>query len=245
MAQSIRVAALHSAVNGGVKVAFGSPSESRDYVSMSTSFAVISSTVPNAFIFRYLVDLQRSKHTALAQRRQHLALTVFAHPSMHHVRVQPVAERNPRHRSSRRANLFRDHRLEFGIALPPARPLYRRHLIHRLHDPPSWGRCLIASIDSRWRNWTLTTKGTGSRVAAEESGRAALPLHRWPPPRNSGGSDGRRLAGVSASSAVPRFASSSNRMFSVLRIHLAVWEDAPGPGAISATSAVFCRFRID
>ncbi|MHA7685788.1 Bug family tripartite tricarboxylate transporter substrate binding protein [Cupriavidus sp. PET2-C1] len=78
-------------------------------------------------------------------------------PSVHHVRVQPVAERHAGHRCPRLASLLQYHRLELGAVLSAAWPLDScRHSIHRPHDPPSWGRCRIPWIDSRRKNWTLT-----------------------------------------------------------------------------------------
>ena len=88
-----------------------------------------------------------------------VALSLFTDPAVHHVRVQAMRQGHTTDAGPRLGTQGKYFCLELLAVFTPAWAVLIQRLFHRLHDPPSWGRCPLHAGSSRWDRRALTLKG--------------------------------------------------------------------------------------
>ena len=92
-----------------------------------------------------------------------VALSLFTDPAVHHVRVQAMRQGHTTDAGPRLGTQGKYFCLELLAVFTPAWAVLIQRLFHRLHDPPSWGRCPLHAGSSRWDrraltlNWPITS----------------------------------------------------------------------------------------
>ena len=135
-----------------------------------------------------------------------VALSLFTDPAVHHVRVQAMRQGHTTDAGPRLGTQGKYLCLELLAVFTPAWAVLIQRLFHRLHDPPSWGRCPLHAGSSRWDRRALTQdlnakceQGVGAPslrpfagcrcfAPASELGTAERWLPRWlalPSPRSA------------------------------------------------------------
>lgn len=96
-------------------------------------------------------SLHRQGYERGRSRRLSLQLlSLLTHPTMHHVRVQSMGQGHTAYTGSRLCAAGQHLGLELlAVLTPPWADLIQR-VFHRVHDPPSWGRCPLQAGRSRW-----------------------------------------------------------------------------------------------
>ena len=79
-----------------------------------------------------------------------VALSLFTDPAVHHVRVQAMRQGHTTDAGPRLGTQGKYLCLELLAVFTPAWAVLIQRLFHRLHDPPSWGRCPLQATSSRW-----------------------------------------------------------------------------------------------
>lgn len=79
-----------------------------------------------------------------------VALSLFTDPAVHHVRVQAMRQGHTTDAGPRLGTQGKYLCLELLAVFTPAWAVLIQRLFHRLHDPPSWGRCPLQAVFSRW-----------------------------------------------------------------------------------------------
>ena len=92
-----------------------------------------------------------------------VALSLFTDPAVHHVRVQAMRQGHTTDAGPRLGTQGKYLCLELLAVFTPAWAVLIQRLFHRLHDPPSWGRCPLHAGSSRWDRRALTCGGQASR----------------------------------------------------------------------------------
>lgn len=87
-----------------------------------------------------------------------VALSLFTDPAVHHVRVQAMRQGHTTDAGPRLGTQGKYLCLELLAVFTPAWAVLIQRLFHRLHDPPSWGRCPLHAGSSRWDRRALTFK---------------------------------------------------------------------------------------
>ena len=87
-----------------------------------------------------------------------VALSLFTDPAVHHVRVQAMRQGHTTDAGPRLGTQGKYLCLELLAVFTPAWAVLIQRLFHRLHDPPSWGRCPLHAGSSRWDRRALTDK---------------------------------------------------------------------------------------
>ena len=87
-----------------------------------------------------------------------VALSLFTDPAVHHVRVQAMRQGHTTDAGPRLGTQGKYLCLELLAVFTPAWAVLIQRLFHRLHDPPSWGRCPLHAGSSRWDRRALTQK---------------------------------------------------------------------------------------
>ena len=87
-----------------------------------------------------------------------VALSLFTDPAVHHVRVQAMRQGHTTDAGPRLGTQGKYLCLELLAVFTPAWAVLIQRLFHRLHDPPSWGRCPLHAGSSRWDRRALTVK---------------------------------------------------------------------------------------
>ena len=87
-----------------------------------------------------------------------VALSLFTDPAVHHVRVQAIRQGHTTDAGPRLGTQGKYLCLELLAVFTPAWAVLIQRLFHRLHDPPSWGRCPLHAGSSRWDRRALTKK---------------------------------------------------------------------------------------
>jgi DNA-binding XRE family transcriptional regulator len=77
-------------------------------------------------------------------------LSLFTHPAVHHIRVQAMRQGHASYAGARLGAAFQHLCLELLAVLTPPWAVVIQRIFHRLHDPPSWGRCPLQAVFSRW-----------------------------------------------------------------------------------------------
>ena len=85
-----------------------------------------------------------------------VALSLFTDPAVHHVRVQAMRQGHTTDAGPRLGTQGKYFCLELLAVFTPAWAVLIQRLFHRLHDPPSWGRCPLHAGSSRWDRRALT-----------------------------------------------------------------------------------------
>ena len=85
-----------------------------------------------------------------------VALSLFTDPAVHHVRVQAMRQGHTTDAGPRLGTQGKYLCLELLAVFTPAWAVLIQRLFHRLHDPPSWGRCPLHAGSSRWDRRALT-----------------------------------------------------------------------------------------
>lgn len=88
-----------------------------------------------------------------------VALSLFTDPAVHHVRVQAMRQGHTTDAGPRLGTQGKYLCLELLAVFTPAWAVLIQRLFHRLHDPPSWGRCPLHAGSSRWDRRALTLPG--------------------------------------------------------------------------------------
>ena len=88
-----------------------------------------------------------------------VALSLFTDPAVHHVRVQAMRQGHTTDAGPRLGTQGKYLCLELLAVFTPAWAVLIQRLFHRLHDPPSWGRCPLHAGSSRWDRRALTMLG--------------------------------------------------------------------------------------
>ena len=102
-----------------------------------------------------------------------VALSLFTDPAVHHVRVQAMRQGHTTDAGPRLGTQGKYFCLELLAVFTPAWAVLIQRLFHRLHDPPSWGRCPLHAGSSRWDRRALTKRsqddclGYSSKPSAE------------------------------------------------------------------------------
>ncbi len=102
-------------------------------------------------------SLQRQRHEC--RRRRRLPLSLLANPAVHHVRMQALGQSYTAYAGSRLGTAGQYLCLELLAVLTPPWAVLIQKLFHRLHDPPSWERCPIHELPSRWVRQPHTDEG--------------------------------------------------------------------------------------
>ena len=79
-----------------------------------------------------------------------LPLSLFTDPAVHHVRVQAMRQGHSAYAGPRLCTQGEYLCLQLRAVFTPPWALLIQRLFHRLHDPPSWGRCPLQAVLSRW-----------------------------------------------------------------------------------------------
>ena len=87
-----------------------------------------------------------------------VALSLFTDPAVHHVRVQAMRQGHTTDAGPRLGTQGKYLCLELLAVFTPAWAVLIQRLFHRLHDPPSWGRCPLHAGSSRWDRRALTLR---------------------------------------------------------------------------------------
>ena len=95
-----------------------------------------------------------------------VALSLFTDPAVHHVRVQAMRQGHTTDAGPRLGTQGKYLCLELLAVFTPAWAVLIQRLFHRLHDPPSWGRCPLHAGSSRWDRRALTFDRPGFRFQA-------------------------------------------------------------------------------
>ena len=96
-----------------------------------------------------------------------LPLSLFTDPAVHHVRVQAVRQGHAAYAGARLGAAVQHLCLESLAVLTPPWAVLIQRIFHRLHDPPSWGRCPLQAVHSRWDRqlhtflWLACVSSTG------------------------------------------------------------------------------------
>ena len=77
---------------------------------------------------------------------------------MHHVRVQAMRQGHSAYAGPRLCTQGEYLCLQLRAVFTPPWALLIQRLFHRLHDPPSWGRCPLQAVLSRWDRQLHTIK---------------------------------------------------------------------------------------
>ena len=83
-------------------------------------------------------------------RNRCVPLSLFRHPAVHHIRVQAMRQGHASYAGARLGAAFQHLCLELLAVLTPPWAVVIQRIFHRLHDPPSWGRCPLQAVFSRW-----------------------------------------------------------------------------------------------
>ena len=83
-------------------------------------------------------------------RNRCVPLSLFTHPAVHHIRVQAMRQGHASYAGARLGAAFQHLCLELLAVLTPPWAVVIQRIFHRLHDPPSWGRCPLQAVFSRW-----------------------------------------------------------------------------------------------
>lgn len=86
-----------------------------------------------------------------------MPLSLFTDPAMHHVRVQAMRQGHSAYAGPRLCTQGEYLCLQLRAVFTPPWALLIQRLFHRLHDPPSWGRCPLQAVLSRWDRQLHTT----------------------------------------------------------------------------------------
>ena len=98
-----------------------------------------------------------------------VALSLFTDPAVHHVRVQAMRQGHTTDAGPRLGTQGKYLCLELLAVFTPAWAVLIQRLFHRLHDPPSWGRCPLHAGSSRWDRRALTVNGDAELIYALEA----------------------------------------------------------------------------
>ena len=79
-----------------------------------------------------------------------MPLSLLANPAVHHVRMQALGQSYTAYAGSRLGTAGQYLCLELLAVLTPPWAVLIQKLFHRLHDPPSWERCPLHELPSRW-----------------------------------------------------------------------------------------------
>ena len=93
-----------------------------------------------------------------------VALSLFTDPAVHHVRVQAMRQGHTTDAGPRLGTQGKYLCLELLAVFTPAWAVLIQRLFHRLHDPPSWGRCPLHAGSSRWDRRALTAQWPGVQL---------------------------------------------------------------------------------
>ena len=93
-----------------------------------------------------------------------VALSLFTDPAVHHVRVQAMRQGHTTDAGPRLGTQGKYLCLELLAVFTPAWAVLIQRLFHRLHDPPSWGRCPLHAGSSRWDRRALTVQPPWPRL---------------------------------------------------------------------------------
>ena len=108
-----------------------------------------------------------------------VALSLFTDPAVHHVRVQAMRQGHTTDAGPRLGTQGKYLCLELLAVFTPAWAVLIQRLFHRLHDPPSWGRCPLQAVLSRWDRQLHTVARISTQVfVAALFGIGALDDHR-------------------------------------------------------------------
>ena len=111
-----------------------------------------------------------------------VALSLFTDPAVHHVRVQAMRQGHTTDAGPRLGTQGKYLCLELLAVFTPAWAVLIQRLFHRLHDPPSWGRCPLHAGSSRWDRRALTLIEFFVQAQKVTSFFKDLLIHRLPSP---------------------------------------------------------------
>ena len=112
-------------------------------------------------------SLQRQRHEC--RRRRRLPLSLLANPAVHHVRMQALGQSYTAYAGSRLGTAGQYLCLELLAVLTPPWAVLIQKLFHRLHDSPSWGRCPLHELPSRWVRQPHTVGALSMKLAVTNS----------------------------------------------------------------------------
>lgn len=108
-----------------------------------------------------------------------VALSLFTDPAVHHVRVQAMRQGHTTDAGPRLGTQGKYLCLELLAVFTPAWAVLIQRLFHRLHDPPSWGRCPLHAGSSRWDRRALTVQRPCGRKKQQTSASWQNSLGIW------------------------------------------------------------------
>ena len=122
----------------------------------------------------------RSWHRQRHERGRYrcVALSLFTDPAVHHVRVQAMRQGHTTDAGPRLGTQGKYFCLELLAVFTPAWAVLIQRLFHRLHDPPSWGRCPLHAGSSRWDRRALTESSPKPTTSAGPCSRGNRPKPR-------------------------------------------------------------------